>query len=220
METYRIVNDRDELLRFIDWLPELGVDEKFMVSLFARKKYASTLIKSNDKTQLKRFLTTKERLEEKLLQLELPLGRWKLGAVEAPQDSLVAYIHPNPRCMVKANEILGKKLWDLRRGTGFNIVAEALSASQKAKSRSWVVDFDIDEKIDLKILDPILPSDCYDVVETRSGYHILVKPKEATKANKLWHPQLLKLADQGGDQFLPIPGTIQGGFIPRLLANR
>ena len=36
---YKIVENEKQLKEFIDWLPELEENEKYFVSLFARKKY-------------------------------------------------------------------------------------------------------------------------------------------------------------------------------------
>ena len=200
-------------MEFIDWLPDLGVNEKFYLSLFARKKYEPGLIKSNDKTQLKRFVSCKKRMVDKIRQLEVELGRWKLGDTEATQDSLVLYINPNPRCMKKATRLSIKALVDLLDQDGFNVHQEVMSCIQKSKSYSFVVDFDIDSKdIDLSLIE--LPLDQYKVLETRGGYHILVHPRN----NQFYkYIQALYNVDQAGDQMLPVPGCIQGGFIPKFV---
>ena len=87
MKYYKIIHNEKLIQEFIDKvLPDLQNNERFYCSLFARKKYCQELIKSNDKTQLKRFLATKENLIDKLYQLEIELGRWKLKDISAPQD--------------------------------------------------------------------------------------------------------------------------------------
>lgn len=228
MNFYSIIQDKNAFVNFINWLPDLQENEKFYLSLFARKKYCPELIKSNDKTQLKRFLSDKERMYDKVKQLEIQLGDWKLKNVPAPQESLVLYINPNPRCMKKATEAMGKKCWDLIRSNNYNLHAEAMSCIQKSKSRSVFVDFDIDEKegIDFSKMKDILPNDAYNIVETRGGYHLLVNVKAATfagqytKWEKNWHRAITNtfpIDQQGreGDQLLPVPGCMQGGFVPK-----
>ena len=142
---YQIIADEEQVRAFIDWLPTLQENEKYYISLFARKKYTDDPRIKSDKAQLKRFTSSKEKLIEKIRQLEIPLGYWKLNGVEAPQNSLALYIFVNPRNMKQATEMLGKKCWDLMKGTNFNIHAEALSCIQKSKSRTCYVDFDIDD---------------------------------------------------------------------------
>jgi len=262
-EYYQIVTDEKALLDFINWLPDLTVNEKFYYCLFARKKYSSQLIKSNDRTQLKRGLATKENLFNKIKQLELPLGTWELKGIPAPQESLVVYINPNPRDVIKGAWKTVNKLCKIleNHSNGHNPVAECLSAIQQSKSRNFVVDFDIDtddkvmtyEIISRNIID-ILPEKYYKILETRGGYHLLVTPPP--KSDKITHisperrlfpkchnmvkgevyyiHQECKLVypenwykaiqeafrdnlDQSGDNLMPIPGCVQGGFTPKFI---
>lgn len=238
---YQIVKNEQALLDFIEWLPDLEQNETYYLSLFARKKYSPNLIKSNDKTQLKRFTSNKERMFDKIKQLEIEVGRWKLREMSAPQESLVLYIMPNPRCIHKATRAMGKKCWDLDRSQNFNLVAEAMSCVQRSKSRACFVDFDIDNKdIDLTKLYNIFP-ECpmtnppFDILETRGGYHVLVRPQHATnwikghnetcqgfpelKVLENWHGEITKTfpVDQSADQLTPVPGCTQGGFVPKFI---
>lgn len=224
---YEIIADKEQLVAFIDWLPELEENEKYYLSLFTRKKYCQDLIKSNDKTQLKRFVSDKTRLYDKIRQLEIPLGYWKLRDIPAPQESLVLYISLNPRCMKKATEMMGKRCWDLINAKNYNLHAEALSCIQKSKSRTCYVDFDIDSKeldIDFQWLDNQIGGH-YKVLETRGGYHLLIRPKEATQFrlehfnNQKWYQAIQQKypVDQSGDQLIPVAGTYQGGFVPKFL---
>ena len=223
---YKIVHDENELDRFINWLPDLKENEQFYWSLFARKKYCADVNKSNDKTQLKRGTCTKTNLKDKLQQLEVQFGSLKLKNIPAPQESLVAYIMPNPRCMVKATWKTAKHCMDLLENTnkGYNLHQEVMSCIQQSKSYSFVVDFDVDQKedIDLSLLDSQIfqqQERPYNIIETRGGYHILVQPQLVDKDNKTWYNKISKLypVDQSADQMIPIPGCIQGGFIPRII---
>lgn len=236
---YKIIHDEQALLDFIDWLPDLKENEVFYLMLMSRKKYCPELIKSNDKSQLKRFTSTKERLVDKIRQLEIPLGRYKIGGIDAPQESLVLYINPNPRCMKKATKLMGKRCWELNDSNGYNLHQEAMSCIQQSKSYSYVIDFDIDTKdVDLtELWKNIFPDKTwksipiYDVLETRGGYHLLVKPDVATmsirshNSNHLhqwsldWYKRISKLypVDQSNDQLLPVVGACQGNWIPKFI---
>ena len=187
------------------------------------KKYCNTIIHSNDKTQLKRFTSKKERLLSKIKQLECSVGSYTLkNNVSAPQESLVLYISPNPRDMVRATYNVIKRSIDLlqTKSIGFNIHAEALSAVQRSAGTKYFCDFDVDNKdIDISLIKDILPDDAYEILETRGGYHILIKTKVAPKTR--WHNQLRAIydVDKTGDQFIPVPGCVQGGFIPRFITK-
>lgn len=236
---YEIVKDEVALADFISWLPDLGEYEKFYICLFARKKYDDALQStSSDKMQLKRDLVNKEHIIQKLKQWEVEEGLYTLKDTAATQQSLAVYIAPNPRCMIKAQGDLVKRLVDaMVIGNHFkNPKAEAISSAQKSKAYNFVVDFDIDDKtVDLSKMGNILLSQDYKILETRGGYHILVDCLNASKHNSLvhepssevfkerypldWHSRIRATfpIDQHGDQMIPIPGCTQGNFIPKFI---
>jgi len=219
---YQIISNKEKLLKFIDWLPELEANEKYYCCLFARKKYCADQIKSNDKTQLKRFLSDKTRLYQKIKQLEVPLGAYQLKDIAAPQESLALYINPNPRNLKKATFDGIIKLTQLLKNDNknFNPHAELLSIIQKTISRKIYLDFDVDFKdFDFDKLKDIINLSCMDIVETRGGYHLLVKLAEIEKVyKKTFYQKISALGvDQTGDQLLPVPGCVQGGFVPRFI---
>lgn len=222
---HKIIKDINILTDFINWLPDLESTEKFYIALFARKKYDDTLqTTSSDKMQLKRLLCTKENMVKKIRQLEIDEGLYHLKDRVATQKSLAIYITPNPRCMIKANKDMLIRLATAVSNQNFfhNLHAESLSCIQRSKSYAHVVDFDIDDKsVDISLMDSVMPSDCYDILETRGGYHILVKPFEVTTKSKYknWHSKIKETfpCDITGDQMIPIPGCTQGGFTPKFL---
>lgn len=231
---HEIIKDEVILKNFIDWLPDLTSTEKFYVALFARKKYDDTLQSTaSDKMQLKRLLCTKENMIQKIRQLEIEEGLYHLKDRVATQKSLAIYITPNPRCMIKANKDMLIRLATAVSNQNFfhNLHAESLSCVQRSKSYAYVVDFDIDDKtIDLSSIKSILHKDCYKILETRGGYHILVYPQKATEYNKMlnvgtdeypqnWYGMIKKTfpCDITGDQMIPIPGCTQGEFTPKFI---
>lgn len=248
---YQIVKDEAILQNFVEWLPDLQDYQKFYICLFARKKYDKALQStSSDKMQLKRDIVNKENIIQKLKQWEVEEGLYTLKSTAATQQSLAVYISPNPRDMKKAQGDLVQRLVSamVKGNFFFNPKAEAISSCQKSKAYNYVVDFDIDSKdVDLLLMQDILPSSAYKILETKGGYHILVYPEKATeflnkveslrkdrklhprwtsgdlknKFNQNWYNQIKQAyhpyVDQAGDQLIPIPGCTQGNFVPKFL---
>ena len=63
---YEIIKNKNLLLDFINWLPDLKENEKYYFALFSRKKYAKNSKLRGDKAQLKRFLSSKKRIFNKI----------------------------------------------------------------------------------------------------------------------------------------------------------
>jgi hypothetical protein len=238
---YKIILDEQILRYFIEWLPELTPDETYYVSLFARNKYqnkdASNPIShiKSDKQQLKRFTTSRNRLFDKLKQCECEVGSYKQykltkEPVEVPQECLVPYITVNPRSFKKATKnglIKFATLLANENGSiGYNPHAEVMSEIQKSWSRKpyFNVDIDIDDKenFDFDFLKGYININCISVLETRGGYHLLIKLDEIEEQYKRsWYQNIISknksFIDQTGDGMIPIPGCHQGGFMPNFV---
>lgn len=236
---YMIIVDEMELDEFIDFLPELKDGEAYYISLMARSKYLKgtqyeSLIKG-DRSKLKRAIATdKKRIKQKIRQMESAMGTYDddKGNV-IPQESLALYITVNPRNLKMASKNLGKSILDaLAEGKYLNPHTESLKAIQTSKSerRYLEYDFDVDKRIisaiDLKneIVEATgLTSDYFVIVETRGGYHVLINTSKMKGLKFNWNVPFVELwkkystdVDNGGDQMIPVPGTFQGGFVPRL----
>lgn len=222
-ENYKVIVDEAKLREFIEWLPDVEQHEKFYACLFMRKKYCPDVpwIKS-DKGQLKRFVSDKERLFDKIAQLECKLGAYKFDKNDVPQESLALYITPNPRDLWKATirsiSALAKVLEC--QGKGSNPHQEVISEIQRTPSvgRTYVT-FDLDWKDDVKLQNCIdLVNGMCDVVETRGGYHLHVHKNKIDKIKtKLWHQELNKESDVVGDAMTPVVGSYQGGWTPKFI---
>jgi hypothetical protein len=226
MDKYRLIYSEELVKEFLDLLPDENEDEIYYLSLFARKKYCPELIWSNDKTQLKRLTSRKKDIIKKIKQLEIDYGLYDLNSRIVPQESLVIYIHPNPRSQLKAARVLMKKLTDIicDNSKGFNVYQEALSALQKSKSKGYFIDFDIDT--DKSTFDAnemvyrFINEEAVTLIETRGGYHVLIEVAKIDEKYKNTFYKNLKLySDVEGDCFIPIPGTIQGGFNVKIIKD-
>ena len=227
---YKIINDEGLLRDFINWLPDTTPSEQYYLCLFARNKYCKdiTHIKS-DKSQLKRFTSTKDRMFDKIKQLECEIGSYKQykkgePSIPIPQEALALYINPNPRDMWKATMKTAQKMLDCiaADNRSANPQAEAMSEIQKAKSRTCHIDFDIDENpenIGYTLRDivksDVINIDALTVLRTRGGFHLLVDPEKVTGNYRArFYTGLGKFADQTGDNMIPVVGCTQGGFTP------
>lgn len=222
---YKIINDLELLFSFINWLPELVEGECYYVALFARKKYHESA--KNDKSQCKRFTaTSKEWLLRKLRQLEIrDCNYFNKDASPVHNDALAMYISVNPRSFYKAQKLLLKKLADTLTGDGVNMNPHALAmtAIQKAKSRTAYVDFDFDDvnftNLESAIND-VINREAYSILQTRGGFHLLVDPRKvANEFSKTWYKTLSEYhtCDAKGDNLIPIGGCCQGGFTPFII---
>jgi hypothetical protein len=231
---YQIIKDEKLLREFIEWLPDLQQDERYYVCLFARNKYCKDLVHiKSDKAQLKRFISDKERLFNKIQQLEIPVGRYLQRTTEVPERALALYITPNPRSLRKATANMLVKLAISMRDANESLFIhqEALSQIQKAKGTKHYVDFDFDFPEDKKFEESIIRGIKSQVLEfvnpeavkllrTRGGIHCLVNPKLVNNDKaKTFYTKLMNMGetDQSGDQMIPVPGCTQGDFIPHFI---
>lgn len=237
--TYQIVKDERELQKFIDFLPDLGEEEKYYYSLFARKKYGGTEGLKSDKCQLKRGTTTKERMLRDFKKLEVKLGNYELDGLKINQESLVLYITPNARDMHKAalltaceitkNNAQGRKLIS-PQATALNMIQVT------GIKRFFNVDVDFTEKglkCDRKGLKKMIEdttdinNDCLTFVNTRGGFHILVDLEKMQDTHrKSWYREfstfktdLFDIDMSNSDGMLPVCGCVQSEYVPNLLTN-
>ncbi len=235
---YKIIHNEERLKEFINWLPDLLPNEQYYVQLLARKKYNPETGLKSDKSQLKRFTTTKERLFHKISQLELPLGRYESGGIDISQDNLALYITPNPRDLHKASLLLMREISDklIRNDNAINPHTSALNIIQTTTSRKLFFDLDIDFKTEnhaiaiskfKKDMEDCLNTDCLTLVKTNGGLHCLIKLEDMRKEyQKSWYQKVSQLGcdeyevTMNGDNVLPVPGCVQGIDFSPYFADR
>lgn len=227
---YQIIKDEKLLREFIEWLPSLEPSNIFYLTLLARSKYAQGITHiSSDKQQLRRFTSNKEFMFEKIKQLECELGSYRQKHNPIPNEALALYISLNPRDHFKAGKQLLIKLADLitKNYSGWNLHQEAMSCLQQSCGKKIYMDFDIDIEGQIKKeyieslqneIDSKINCDCYKILRTRGGVHILVElAKIDPKYSKTWYNNMatMKGCDmKGSDTLIPVPGTSQGNFVP------
>jgi len=225
---YKIILNEDELLSFIEWLPELVEGECYYLTLFARKKYHESAM--HDKSQCKRATaTSKEWLYKKIRQMELVDGAYtNRNGTPVHNDSLALYVTVNPRSFYKAQVNLLKRLADsiTSNAKTNNPASMAMSEIQKAKNRTVFVDFDFDDvtykECFVDIIN-VINGNSYDIIDTRGGFHLLVKPDLVEEQYaKSWYKKLseIKGCDVSNGSLLPVPGCTQGGYMPTLYTNQ
>lgn len=227
---YKVVKDEKLLREFIDWLPELLPTEKYYMCLFARSKYCKEIVHiKSDKAQLKRFVTDKQRMFQKIKQLEIQLGWYQQKENPIPQEALALYITPNPREMWKATINSMVKLANCIRDSNIlvNPHQEVMSEIQRCKSRTCYIDFDFDideEAIEVAKNDvlKVVNKEAVTFLKTRGGMHCLIDPNKIEIAfkNKFYQDiKKIQGIDQTGDNMIPVPGCVQGDFVPFFIKN-
>ena len=157
---YQIIKDKNKLIDFIDWLPNLEPNETYYLCLFARSKYCKDELGNNlfphinsDREQMARFLCKKEDLFDKIKQLECEVGSYKRKGESVPQDSLALYITANPRSYKKATKTTIVKLLDIVMGTK---PIHLMSAEERVKPlhlTDYFIDLGMSKKEVVKIVE-------------------------------------------------------------------
>jgi hypothetical protein len=235
---YKIVNDEGLLKSFIEFLPDLKPHEVYYVVLLVRSKYwkspeGEKVIPniSCDRYQIKRFVSRKDNLFQKIKALEIEEGTYTLKGLSIPNEALALYIDPNPKDLNKANaKLLMKLAHNLSTGKiDQNPVQLALTEIHKADAKKKFVHFDIDEECDFSQLGNYLNVDACTIVKTRGGYHLLINPKQIDgKYMKTWWNNLISnypidrnkrktKQEEGNRMLLPMIGCNQGGYAPNII---
>jgi len=230
---YEIIKDKGELLRFIEWLPNLTDGEKYYVSLFSRKKYDSSGLLKSDKNQLKRFVSNKEMLYDKIKQLEVSLGSYRFEDKGIPNETLALYITPNPRSTHKAGlETLIELVRKIKNDdTIYNPHSIALNSLQTCASRKIYFDIDVDFKKNYAnhftykemynfFIDKINKEAISCIIKTRGGYHVLLElDKISEEYSKKWYKNINSSGNEifditmNSDNLIPVPGCLQGAVL-------
>lgn len=228
---------------------DMRPNETGIVSLFARRKYWLDLSVSQKQLcrQLLRFPGVTEE-DVKVREFERVVKRVCTGEyvdesteLTIPADAMVAYASLNPLCVVMGfadtqREVL-MRASGLSHPSQLHDVDKMLVANiQRNVSRKVFMDIDVDSK-EPKVLERVLDlftSKVFAIIETRGGYHVVMRMDDVTKKE---HQAIHDLRTETaymkpnvhgenvqdhvisvsrGNQ-VPLPGTMQGGFPVRLI---
>lgn len=231
-ENYKIILSESELLRFIDWLPQLDKSEIYYLCLFARKKYALDDSLNAQEVQIKRLTADKNYMFSRIKQMQCEIGSYTYKGLPIPPETLALYINPNPRCLEATAKKALTKLSELvtKPYSGYNPHQEILSIIQTSykKKRFVNLDFDlvsIEDTLNTIKEQDIINESCLHVIKTRGGFHLLI---EITKINpiysKTWYRKAtalpgVDLSAHSSDGLMPVPGCVQGGFSPYIFTK-
>lgn len=224
---YEIIKNMDELQKFLDLLEPTEENERYYISLMARKKYDPSGVVKHDKQQLKRVLAKKEHIVSKIRQMESEVGTYEFDGQPVPVGSLVLYMTPSKRDLHRAKILTMKELMVHLEDEWVNPVSVALSSAHKATVKNpKYVDVDVDVKgggsknFLVKEIRHLI-GDVFDLIYTRGGFHLLIREKEARTD---WNALLMKMKKtydmiediqiNGAKGMCPVPGCAQGGDFP------
>lgn len=236
--TYNIIKDEEELKKFIEWLPDLEQDEGYYISLLCRRKYNSDKKIPSNMDMIKRTVTSKKHLLMSIRQFEIKKGQYSVNEIELDDEALAMYILPNPRSYRKTWSMMAMNaITFLENNQSFpNPESYSLSCLAKCPSKKRFIDVDIDlnegDEISIEslyeYLDDKINKDAIDaIIRTRGGYHVLInQEKILIDYKKTWYSQISEMKNDkfkdvsiNSDRMLPIPGCIQGGFVPKIYFN-
>lgn len=169
--------------------------------------------------------------------------------VNIPIESMAVYFTITPSSMLKAVSEFGQKfissLTEIALGQGCSLSylkhldREILSCIHKAKGTKHYIDIDMDLHEGKKhsgndqvaiahLTQELYNKDInYFIIDTRSGYHILMKKDsihfnyvELLQKIEKEYKEVIKELKVNGNQMIPLPGTSQGGHTVKVLYDR
>lgn len=241
MDAYQFIHNEKDIRQFYDFL---GLDH-FVFQILARQKYDPNLDKGqNQVVQASIYASDSGQFLTKLKRYQVENGLYTIKTGDEiypiPLSGMAMYLTINPFDPVKAGRNLFKEMTELVYNNIGNSDTGLIEKKFKFLDREFlselvktscydVLHFDVDEKNDQttpkisNLFDEILPTE-FDrdhkvlIVETKNGYHVLIKldPSEKPIIGKV-HKYLKSLKNFEielchKNNSCIIPGTLQGGF--------
>jgi hypothetical protein len=224
---YQIILDEQILDSFIEFLPGLGKDEVYYLSLMARCDSSQLPSVKDGQIYGSKRLVKKGDIKRCLLEFEVPVGTYQRKGVPIPQECLSPYITINPRSLKKAAKNVAISLTEkLLNGENVDPVDFATTLVHQNIGTKHFVDFDFDLESKPKYQKDIENTfkslfSKFITLETKGGVHMIV-PCKFIKCNNYnyivggttGHSAMHGLDRHGAQGMIPIPGCTQRGFMP------
>jgi hypothetical protein len=244
-----MIVDRKQFDAFINILPDLKQDEVYFFSLSARNKYLTAEERQEyalGRTEMfsREIARDKEGIYYVMNKLKASLQYRKTNNGKTiPEKALVIYANINPSSTIKAyqlfkqeidkqvndviNTFLNSKEPNFEGLTRIN--RELMNCIQKARSRKYYIDLDIDlyNKGTNKCVDDLTSflkenKSVFYKIETFSGYHFLVKKETVpnnlfSKMNEYRLSMYIKEIEFNKNEMIPVPGTLQAGKLVKFV---
>jgi len=213
----------------------LTVDEREGLGLNRAEMFGRKIVREKSHIKFNQIL---RRLETNIEGFSAKNGK------PYPQKALACYLNINPSNMLVANTeyqaniqkysyemtralLNGKKCESIMKKFS-KLDVELMNCVQRSRGQKKFIDidFDVDKVTERFVLERFIEwlkthGIKYHVVETHSGFHVLME-RSTIKCN--FHPivnELHKLVKDevvvNGNEMIPFPGTNQGGFVVRFL---
>jgi hypothetical protein len=239
---------------FTQVVPLLAEHEVFFVSLACRQKWMKNLgvpagqKKSSEMFERKTIKTYSwNSFYRTIRKYEANEGAYTFdNGVDMPIEGMGVYWNINPSNMIRAvsefSQKMVRSLAEVSLGQGSsmtylnNLDRELMSCVHRAQGTKHYLDIDIDmvsgtkgtltgDTAVLKILEELtLRGVKFFLIDTRSGYHILMKKETMTFNYQAWLKSILDnnrvIFDDlmvNGNRMVPLPGTLQGGHPVRII---
>lgn len=215
---YQIILDEQLLDSFIDFLPELGDDEVYYLSLMARCDSDELPSVKDGQIYGTKRLVKKKDIKRCLREFEVPVGTYQRKGVPISQEFLSPYITINPRSLKKAARFVAVNLTEkLLNGEAVNPVDFSFTAIHKSIGTKHFVDFDFDlrdeDDIEYTLSEFESRFKEFYILYTKGGLHLIVHSSLIGRN----YSEILAIPglDQHGSHgMIPIPGCTQRGFMP------
>lgn len=246
---YELIHNEREIRKFYDILGELLPEEAYFLSMSARNKYLTEderkMYELGRTEMFARKLVKRNSFEifmRTVRSFEVAYGGYlSRGNVPLPQKCLVVYANVNPVSGRKALQEFYSKttqlLFDLSTSKEAesklsSLDTELLNCYQRAKGTKSLIDIDFDvpkggfDLVQRFVQQMRTAGVTTHVIETKSGYHVLLVRKDikfnyVAVVNELHQEAVTRFghaeAVVNKNEMVPLPGTMQAGHAVRFL---